>query len=149
MAHGWSGFLYAALRWCVASGDLLPLGLVERLHQLAALKLLKGRGTYWPMPVGALESNMPGWCNGSAGHLFTFTLAHRVLGDAQWLHLAEQCAWNNWDEPRGVTTLCCGTAGRSDALLNLYKHTGATEWLSHARHLANHAAAPRDLDILE
>jgi serine/threonine-protein kinase len=40
-----------------------------------------------------------------------------------------------------ATTLCCGTAGRAYALLNLYKHTGATEWLSRARHLENHAAA--------
>jgi serine/threonine-protein kinase len=55
--------------------------------------------------------------------------------------MAESSAWNNWEAPRGVSTLCCGSAGRAYALLNLYKHTGATEWLSRARHLANHAAA--------
>ena len=142
MAHGWAGYFYAALRWCAASGDALPPRLVERLHEYAALKTLKGRGVYWRTAVDqAVQSIMPGWCNGSAGQLFVFTLAHRLLGDAQWLQLAELCAWNNWDEPRGVTTLCCGTAGRAYALLNLYKHTGATEWLSRARQLANHAAA--------
>jgi eukaryotic-like serine/threonine-protein kinase len=141
IAHGWGGFLYAALRWCAASGDALPPRLVERLHEHAALKTIKGRGVSWPVTVGSPGSSMSGWCNGSAGQVFLFTLAHRLVGDAQWLQLAESCAWNAWDEPRGITTLCCGTAGRAYALLNLYKHTGATEWLSRARQLANHAAA--------
>ncbi|HEX6088512.1 MAG TPA: lanthionine synthetase LanC family protein [Thermoanaerobaculia bacterium] len=139
MAHGWCGYLYAALRWCASSGDALPPRLVERLHELAELKLLKDRGAYWPATIGR-AMNMPGWCNGSAGPLFLFTLAHRLLGDPEWLRLAELAAWNNWDEPRNSTTLCCGTAGRAYALLSLYKHTGAPEWLSRARHLANHAA---------
>ena len=142
MAHGWAGYFYAALRWCAASGDALPSRLVERLHEFTALKTLKDRGVYWRTAVNrAVQSTMPGWCNGSAGQVFLFTLAHRLLGDGQWLQLAELCAWNNWDEPRGATTLCCGTAGRAYALLNLYKQTGATEWLSRARQLANHAAA--------
>jgi serine/threonine-protein kinase len=142
MAHGWAGFFYAALRWCAASGDALPARLVERLHEYTALKTLKGRGAYWRTAADrTLQSTMPGWCNGSAGQLFLFTLAHRLLGDDAWLQLAELCAWNNWDEPRRATSLCCGTAGRAYALLNLYKHTGATEWLSRARQLANHAAA--------
>jgi hypothetical protein len=84
---------------------------------------------------------MPGWCNGSAGQVFLFTLAHRLLGDKEWLQLAELSAWNTWDEPRGPSDLCCGSAGRAYALLNLYRHTGATEWLSRSRQLANHAAA--------
>lgn len=141
MAHGWAGYFYAALRWCAASGDTLPPRLVERLHEYTALKTVKGRGAYWRTTVdGPSYSMMPGWCNGSAGQVFLFTLAHRLLGDDAWLQLAELCAWNNWDEPRGPATLCCGSAGRAYALLNLYKHTGATEWLSRARQLANHAA---------
>jgi eukaryotic-like serine/threonine-protein kinase len=142
MAHGWAGYIYAALRWCASSGDPIPARLVERLHQLADERTAKGRGVYWrtlvERPITAI---LPGWCNGSAGQVFLFTLAHRLLGDEQWLRLAELSAWDNWDEPRGPSTLCCGTAGRAYALLNLYKHTGATEWLSRARHLANHAAS--------
>lgn len=140
IAHGWAGFLYAALRWSAAAGDPLPPRLVERLHQYAALKTSKGRGAYWPVTTGS-EPIMSGWCNGTAGQVFLFTLAHRLLGDDHWLQLAESAAWNNWDEPRIATTLCCGTAGRAYALINLYKHTGATDWLSRARQLANHAAA--------
>jgi len=142
MAHGWAGYLYAALRWCAVSGDPVPERLVERLHEVAALRILKGRGAYWRVLADEPESNhMPGWCNGSAGHVFTFTLAHCVLGDPDWLRLAELAAWNNFDESHGPTTLCCGTSGRAYALLSLYRHTGAREWLARARSLANHAAA--------
>lgn len=141
MAHGWAGYLYAALRWCAASGDATPSRLVERLHELAAQKTLLGRGAFWRITVGGSHhSMMSGWCNGSAGHVFLYTLAHRLLGDRQWLELAELAAWDTWDQPRGNATLCCGTAGRAYALLHLYKHTGETQWLSRARQLANHAA---------
>jgi len=142
IAHGWTGYIYAALRWCAASGDALPPRLVERLHELAALKTPTGRGAYWRVKVDSPPAEMmPGWCNGSSGQLFLFTLAHRLLGEARWLELAELCAWNAWDEPCGSATLCCGGAGRAYALLNLYKHTGETAWLSRARQLANHAAS--------
>jgi serine/threonine-protein kinase len=141
MAHGWAGYLYAALRWCEASGDALPPRLIERLRKFAAKKVLHGRGAYWPTVLGKEHHPIPGWCNGSAGQLFLFTLAHRLLGDDEWLRLAELCAWNTWDENRRRTSLCCGSAGRAYALLNLYRHTGEAAWLKRARQLANHAAA--------
>lgn len=142
IAHGWAGYLYAALRWCAASGDALPARLVERLHELAALVTRRGRGAYWRrMADSAPYDVMPGWCNGSAGAVFLWTLAHRVTGDAAWLALAELAAWHAWDEPRGAADLCCGSAGRAYAMLHRYKATGATEWLSRARQLANHAAS--------
>ncbi len=140
IAHGWAGYLYAALRWCVASGETLPARFMERLDEFAALKTIAGRGAYWRPRIGDPDWTMPGWCNGSAGQVFLFTLAHGMFGDEEWLRLAERCAWSTWDEPCGVATLCCGSAGRAYALLNLYKHTGQSEWLSRAVHLANHAS---------
>lgn len=104
------------------------------------MKTISGRGAYWDAMVGDPSSNMPGWCHGSAGQLFLFTLAHRHLGGDEWLRLAELCAWDNWDEPRGIANLCCGTAGRAYALLNFYKHTGDSTWLGRARQMANEAA---------
>ncbi|HUP62598.1 MAG TPA: lanthionine synthetase LanC family protein [Thermoanaerobaculia bacterium] len=142
MAHGWTGFLYAAMRWCAASGDPLPRRLAERLEEFLALRVAKGRGAYWRTIIGRpAVAIIPAWCNGSAGQVFLFVLAHRLLGDERWLRLAEECAWTTWDAPRTISSLCCGSAGGAYALLNLYKHTGATEWLSRARHLANDAAA--------
>jgi len=141
VAHGWAGYIYAALRWCAASGEAPPSDLIDRLHALAALRVVEGRAAYWPSILNDSSYSLTsGWCNGSAGHVFLFTLAHKVFGDDEWLQLAELAAWNSWDEPRGVATLCCGTAGRAYALLNFYRHTGATAWLSRARQLANHAA---------
>jgi eukaryotic-like serine/threonine-protein kinase len=137
MAHGWAGYLYAASRWCTVSGDPLPPRFTARLAEHAAMRVLHGRGIVWPR-CGALTAS---WCNGSAGQLFLFTLAHRLFGDDEWLRLAELCAWTTWDEPRILSDLCCGSAGRAYALLNLYKHTGASEWLARARQFANHAAA--------
>jgi len=142
MAHGWAGYLYAAMRWCEASGDALPSRLTQRLDELSAMRTPKGRGAFWRIRTGGASIEiMPGWCNGSAGQVFLYTLAHRLLGDAKWLELADLSAWNNWEEPCGPPTLCCGSAGRAYALLNLYKHTGATEWLARARQLANHAVS--------
>lgn len=137
IAHGWAGYLYATLRWCIASGDALPARCVERLQQLAALRVAKGRGAWWPRIIGK-DHHIPGWCNGSAGHVFLFALAARV--DPHFLDGAELAAWNTFEEPRSLTSLCCGTAGRAYALLALYKHTGNREWLTRARSLANHAA---------
>jgi serine/threonine protein kinase len=140
IAHGWAGYIYAALRWCAASGDALPTRLIERLDEFTVFQIPTGRGSAWRKTVGS-DSVVPGWCNGSAGQVFLFTLAHRILGDERWLQLAESSAWNAWDEQRPLAILCCGSAGRAYALLNLYQHTGATEWLSRARQLANHAAS--------
>jgi serine/threonine-protein kinase len=142
MAHGWCGYLYAALRWCDLSGTPIPPQLERRLHELAELGVPRGRGTYWRRQTGSPANDvMVGWCNGASGYVFLWTLAHRLLGDDRWLHLAERSAWHEWDQPRHHADLCCGTAGRAYGLLNLYKHTGATEWLSRARQLANHSAS--------
>ena len=143
LAHGWAGYFYAALRWCAASGDALPPRLVERLHDYAAMNTLDGRGAYWRIKAGfpPTSTMFAAWCHGSAGQLFLFTLAHRLLGDDRWLELAELCAWDTWDQQRHTSSLCCGTAGRSYALLNFYKNTGETAWLGRARELANHAAS--------
>jgi len=141
VAHGWSGYLYATLRWSLASKTPLPPNAASRLEQLAELRIPRGRGAWWPRQLGGgAHDMMPGWCNGAAGHVFTWTAAYDALRDERFLPLAELAAWNAWEEPVGLGDLCCGTSGRAYALLNLYKHTGNREWLSRARQLANHAA---------
>lgn len=142
IAHGWSGYLYAAMRWCAASHAPVPDAIPRRLAQLAVLAIPRGRGVFWTRQTGGhAHDRMAGWCNGSAGHVFLWTLAHDLFGDARYLDLAIGSAWNAYEEPRYSADLCCGTAGRAYALLNLYKHTGDAAWLARARHLANHAAS--------
>jgi serine/threonine-protein kinase len=146
IAHGWSGILYAALCWHGSSGSELPSGLEERLRQLMECSEPSGRGVRWPWVLpqgrkGGAAYYMPGWCNGTAGHIFLWTAAHRVFHDDAYLRIAEKAAWDAWESSNSVSNLCCGFAGQAYGLLNLYKHTGESAWLERARELASRAAA--------
>ncbi len=144
IAHGWAGYAYAALRWCRVFGGALPAGLAARLAELAAAAEPWGRGLRWrwnPGQSGGEASTMPGWCNGSAGFVFLWTLAHRELGEPRFLELATGAAWNAWEAPEGGGSICCGTAGRAYALLDLARHLGGdSRWLARASALADRAA---------
>lgn len=142
IAHGWSGFLYAILRWCLASGTPIPESFEHRLRELATMRFRRGeRGSAWLRQVGGQPGDlMAGWCNGAAGHVFLWTLAHDVFRKDEYLQVATEAVWNAWEEGLYTADLCCGSAGRAYALLNFYKHTGDREWLGRARQLANHAA---------
>lgn len=144
IAHGWAGMAYAALRWCQVAGADIPQGLFGRLRELAALAEPFGRGVRWPWLLrrpGQASMYMAGWCNGSAGYVHLWTLAHEVTREAGYLELAEQSAWGAWEQPGAVGNLCCGLAGQAYALLDLYRHTGARDWLWRARELAAQSAA--------
>jgi eukaryotic-like serine/threonine-protein kinase len=150
MAHGWAGFLYATLRWCRSAGRPLPVGTEARLAELADCARPWGRGLRWPWHGEGTDprtaSSMPGWCNGSAGFVFLWTLAHRTSGGPDVWKLAEGAAWNAWEAPDGGGTLCCGLAGRAYALLDFYRHGGGPEWLARARDLADRAARAVERD---
>lgn len=150
IAHGWAGILYATLRWCRSAGRPLPATLEERLRQLADCAQPAGRGIRWPVVLRRHSRSRhrasefageytAGWCNGGAGYVFLWTLAHRVFGDEVYLDLAERAAWNAWQEASPIDSLCCGLAGGAYGLLNLYKYTGEKEWLHRALDLANRA----------
>ncbi len=146
IAHGWAGILYAALCWHESSGSELPFGLEERLQQLRECAEPSGRGVRWPWVLpqgrnGGAASYMPGWCNGTAGHIFLWTAAHRKFDDDAYLQTAEMAAWNAWETSSSIPNLCCGYAGQAYGLLNFYKHTGENIWLERACELASRAAA--------
>jgi serine/threonine-protein kinase len=84
---------------------------------------------------------MPGWCNGSAGNVFLWTLAHSFFGNSLYLDLAEKSAMDAFEGSGGGHGLCCGFAGQAYAQLNIYNHTGERAWLQKARILAEKAAA--------
>lgn len=138
IAHGWAGFLYATLAWCRVSGTPVPAGVERRCAELADLAVADGRGSTWPWTLTGegRRSSMPGWCNGSCGYVFLWTLAHGWSGDPRHLDLAVGAAWDAWDAPDLALSLCCGLAGRGYALLNLHRHTGDGVWLERAKALA-------------
>jgi serine/threonine protein kinase len=142
IAHGWAGYAFAALRFCRALGRPHPPGLAQRLAELAAAAEPWGRGLRWRWnDLGGPGGTLSGWCNGSAGFVHLFTLAHRELAGGQFLDLAAGAAWNAWEAEEGGGSLCCGAAGRSYALLALSRHLGGDAgWLARARSLADRAA---------
>jgi serine/threonine-protein kinase len=152
MAHGWAGLLYASLRWCESTGEPLPSEVPVRLDQLAECAEPSGRGLRWRWLDSAGEpaqgAAMPGWCNGAAGFVHLWTAAHRLCGEERFLRLAELAAWEAWEHVSEVPSLCCGLAGRSYALLRLFRLTGEAVWLDRAWQLAERAArmTPRGVD---
>jgi serine/threonine-protein kinase len=146
IAHGWAGALYGTLRWCEAAGTPIPDRVAARLEELAGWAEPVGRGVRWrakftPEPGSGEYYWVPGWCNGSAGFVYLWTLAHRMLGDNAYARHAEAAAWNAWETPGGPDDLCCGRAGRAYALLHLHHKSGDPEWWERAQSLAEQAAA--------
>ncbi len=142
IAHGWAGYAFAALRFCRTFGRPRPPGLAQRLAELGAAAEPWARGLRWRWnDRGGPGGTMAGWCNGSAGFVHLFTLAHRELASDHFLALAAGAAWNAWEADEGGGTLCCGEAGRAYALLALSRHLGGdAPWLGRARSLGDRAA---------
>ncbi len=146
IAHGWAGMLYAMLCWLRVRRRGTYPELAERLEQLAAFAHPAGNGVrfQWhsrPKHGGPLY--MPGWCHGSAGFVFLWNLAYAMFHEPSYATLAERAALNaaEWLHPQD--SLCCGLAGQSYALLNMYNHSGERRWLASAQRLAvaaRHAA---------
>lgn len=144
VAHGFGGILYSMLQWSRVSGYPVSSELQVRLEELAALAQPVGRGLVWPVSassrwnVGGMRAT---WCNGSAGHLQLWLLAHEVLGASRWLELAHGAAWTTYESQTGAADLCCGSAGRAYALLRFFRQGGDRIWLARATELSEHAAA--------
>jgi serine/threonine-protein kinase len=143
IAHGWAGLLYAAACWSTVARKTLSPCFKARLAELAGLAEPIGRGLHWKMAIAPHRTDAryyAGWCNGTAGYIFLWTLAYRITGEAGYLELAKGAAWNVWENVTPNPSLCCGAAGQSYALLNLYRSCGDTVWLERARYVAQHAA---------
>jgi serine/threonine-protein kinase len=116
-----------------------------RLEDLADLAERIGHKARWAWTTRSHRHEqegayMPGWCNGSAGFVHLWTLAHRIFGNADYLILAERAAVDSWECDGSVGNLCCGYAGQAYAMLNLYKHTSEPKWLYRAQAQAQKAA---------
>jgi serine/threonine-protein kinase len=141
MAHGWAGLLYATLRRCQSTGAALPEPACERLAALASIAVDEGGERRWPIlsRAGRPGRSMGGWCHGSAGYIHLWTLAHGLLGETKYLHLAEGAARHVLAHPTPDAHLCCGLAGQAYGLLTLHSHTGGRDWLTAARAMTEQA----------
>jgi serine/threonine-protein kinase len=142
-AHGWAGYLFAVLRWAQATATELPDGVVGRLDQLGALAHPAGRGLLWPFEAGGREPDRvmgASWCNGAAGYVSLWWLAHTLTAEPRYEHWARGAAWTAFEAPLdALGDLCCGLAGRAYALLSHYAHVEDPVWPARARTLAEHA----------
>ena len=89
-AHGWAGILYAVLRWSQSVGERIPPSAQRRLEQLAAKRIPLGRGFYWPWSSRRDTTLRASWCNGSAGFVYLWTLAHQMLGNGSYLNTRDR-----------------------------------------------------------
>jgi hypothetical protein len=137
-AHGRAGALFAILAWCSDGGVDLPKGFVSRLDDLACFAQVGERGVSWPASAGtARAQKWPGWreswCNGAAGYVSLWRLAHRHLGGDLYRKLAlgaasfiarrsEQCG----------PSLCCGVAGHATAFREAHSLDPKGPWASFA-----------------
>jgi serine/threonine-protein kinase len=139
-AHGWTGFLYAQLRWSEATGAAPP-PVMPRLAELERMAVRAGRGLAWPREIGAMDDGALAstWCNGAAGMVAPWTLAARQFGDDPFMSLAERAAWTAYEGHPAPGDLCCGLAGRAYALVNMYRAGRDEIWLARARDLAERA----------
>ncbi len=147
MAHGWAGVLFATLRWARAVGAQLPAGFEANLGELVDCGIPAGDGMRWPWFDGGSpnrSSSMVGWCNGSAGFVFLWSLASRHWPDGRWLELARRTAQHAFDGRDGAVSLCCGALGSAWAMLDLARAGGGDEWVKRAQELFLLAAARAD-----
>ena len=139
MAHGWTGYLYATLRWMKSARAPAPASLEVRLQELADQAKRTGKRIHWPRQTCEGSPSLGGWCNGSAGFVFLWSMAHRSLQDPRWLELAEGAGWDAWYGREEGISLCCGLAGKAYSQLAIYKQTGDRRWMNHALAMAEHA----------
>ena len=143
MAHGYAGVFYSLLQWAQVSKTSNLEELPARLDELARMAQPVGRGLTWPVATRGSTSWSGGmratWCNGAAGHLQLWLLAYEVLSDPVYLSLARGAAWTTYEAGTNAADLCCGSAGRSYALLRLFRQSGNRVWLHRAQELADHS----------
>jgi serine/threonine-protein kinase len=143
IAHGWAGLLYSTLRWCQVSRTAPPGSMLPRLHELADCGQEIGGAVRWPRhnvhnPNG--QDIWVGWCNGSAGYIYLWNVAHAHFRESRFQRLAENAAQHVWSAAgQGGSDLCCGQGGQAYALLNQYRVSGDLAWLERATTLAERA----------
>jgi serine/threonine protein kinase len=138
VAHGWAGLAYAMLRFNSLAHEPVAPEVVATLDELAGHALTDGGRAWWPHGP-ADDVVWPGWCNGSAGYVMLWSLAHRMLSGDRFLELARMAAEHSWSQPPMTGQLCCGAAGQAYAFLSLHRLTGEGRYADRARAMLDRA----------
>ena len=135
IAHGWAGVLYATLFWCHFSKQSLPDSFIERVINLQICSIKNKESICWPLSDTDKHS-WTGWCNGSAGYVFLWSLLYRHFREEEYISAASQAA-NHIIGYTGnnISNLCCGFAGEAYAMLNLFNLTKEDKYLRAAQNI--------------
>jgi eukaryotic-like serine/threonine-protein kinase len=129
VAHGWGGLLYATLLWCRSSAEHLPANFLKRVGELQSLSFTNKETARWPLS-NTDKNSWTGWCNGSAGHVFLWSLLYRHFNEEKYISIAMRTANHIMISPdNNLNNLCCGMAGEAYAFLNLYNLTNEKKYL--------------------
>jgi len=133
-AHGTAGILYCVLVFCTALECALPDGFIAEMEELACLAAVSSRGTSWPVAYpDEIPLVLPGvresWCNGAAGFVPLWNLAHDVFGGNLYRDLTlKTAAFITGVGPGAKPTLCCGLAGHMVAFGYAARIEPAEKW---------------------
>jgi eukaryotic-like serine/threonine-protein kinase len=145
-AHGWTGVLFALLRWTESLGVPVSSVARERLYELSSLGREDVGGTFWPLRTDGVRDDgifHLGWCHGNAGYVLLWALAYQVLEEKTFLanavgaarRISSYLGIQNSKDP----SLCCGYTGQAFSLLSLYRVTRDERWYRLAQEMADSA----------
>jgi serine/threonine-protein kinase len=109
---------------------------MKRVEELEKFFPLNGQSAKWPLSISD-NSFWTGWCNGSAGHIFLWSLLYKSFNEEKYLSIAIRTANTlRTDTDNRINNLCCGMAGEAYAFLNLYRLSKEKQWLVTAQQIA-------------
>lgn len=148
IAHGWAGLVYALIRWARCAKIDFPEVIETKLDEIRDFGFVKGSGLYWPKTFAEADV-FPSWCHGTAGYVFLWGEAYLATSDCRYINLAEMAGRSTWEDGDTAGDLCCGYAGRSYALLFLYRLTNDEIWRRRATDLATRSiGSMRDQTVM-
>jgi lantibiotic modifying enzyme len=140
LAHGFVGTLLAYEIGCALLGNDGAALRHRAIAKLRAWAVSTPAGAIWSDRSDSTSSHMHGLCSGAPGVCFAALLGYRYSGDDAYVPLIDQSIAT---VPLHTTaeSLCCGTLGRVEVLIEAYRTTNDEQYLDLARQLPSRSSA--------
>lgn len=143
-SHGTAGIAYflAGLYQATRRQEFLDAALAGARYLLAVAETDGDVCLIFHNEPEGLDLHYLSWCHGPAGTARLFYRLHQITGDAEWMTWMRRAArgivqsgipeqqtpgfWNN-------VSICCGSAGVADFLVQMHRLTGDAEYVAFAR----------------
>ena len=136
-AHGWTGLLFATLRWCAVTRRPLSADTIRRLRELGRTDSRGPREYAGPTrSIRGPRSTTPSWLAGATVPRDSCTSGRSRRSSPATrptMASAGHAAWGTWEHATdSLTNICCGLGGLAYALLARYRATGDASWYRRA-----------------